>query len=110
MEGIGEGDDEEISVELKNLSPHIHHFIFTAHISTGHNFNEVNSPEMRIADGYTNHNFLQTPIAPENEDDNLFVFIHLSRGEKDNWNLRFLDSYTKIKDILEIEEHLQSYL
>ena len=32
VEGVGDGDDEQISAELLKLPPNIHHLIFKAHI------------------------------------------------------------------------------
>lgn len=109
-EGIGEGDDEEISVELKDLPNNIHNLIFTAAVTSGQTFGHVKSPEIRIADGYTNHNFLRTDIAQnEGQDDDLYIFIKLSKQDG-KWHLTNLDTYLKDAEISDYEEHLRNYL
>lgn len=110
-EGVGEGDDEEISVELKDLPINFVHLFFTATVTSGQTFGVVNSPEMRIADGYTDHNFLQTDLnAPQAKDSNLYLFVKLSRGENDNWSLTFLDEYKQDSEINDYEAFLRTYL
>ena len=105
-EGIGEGDDEEISVELKNLPKTIHHILFTAKIKSGHGFHEINNPEIRLADAYTNHNLLvQLLDEPENEKNNFFIFCRLTR-EKDGWNLCNISTFSALKK----DEPLDIYL
>ncbi|MCD8497735.1 MAG: TerD family protein [Alphaproteobacteria bacterium] len=75
VDGDAAGDDEEISAELKDLPPYISHLVFCALVRSGHKFGDVEAPEIRLADGYTNHNLLLTPINhAEGKDKNGFVF------------------------------------
>ncbi|MFP4313738.1 MAG: TerD family protein [Alphaproteobacteria bacterium] len=109
-EGVGEGDDEEISVELKDLPDDIHDIIFTATVTSGQSFSDVKSPEMRIADGYTDHNFLHHDLgadAPKNA--NVFIFVKLTRGE-DGWSMTYIGNYARDGEIGDYEEYLRSYL
>lgn len=110
-EGIGEGDDEEISVELKDLPDNVNHLFFTATVTSGQTFGAVNSPEMRIADGYTDHNFLQTAIdGAKAQSSNVYLFIKLSRNDDESWTLTFLDEYAQDAQISDYEAYLRTYL
>lgn len=111
VEGLGDGDDEEISVELKDIPGHIKYIIFTAHISTGQSFGSVNSPEMRIYDAYTGHNFLHHDLGDEaGKDKGTFAFVTLQRSAADDWSLRYIGEYPITKDEKDWEAALQSYI
>lgn len=93
VEGYGDGDDEEISVELLNLDKNIAHIVFTAEIRTGHDFTEISNPEIRLADGYSDHNFLVTQLENETaKDKSAYAFTHVYR-EGDQWAVHYLDKY-----------------
>lgn len=111
VEGLGDGDDEEISVELKDIPPIINSIIFTAHISTGQSFGSVNAPEMRIYDAYTGHNFLHHDLSEQSgADKGTFVFISLQRSAANDWSLHYIGDYPVSKDQKDWEAALQSYL
>jgi stress response protein SCP2 len=95
VEGYGDGDDEEISIELLDLNDSIHHIIITAEIRTGHDFTEISGPEIRLADGYSNHNFLQRQLDTQAEANmSAYVFAHLYRADN-GWMLHYVDQYAK---------------
>ena len=110
QEGIGEGDDEQISVELKDLDPHIHHIVFTASIKSGHVFADIASPEIRIGDGYSNHVFLRSALdAKEGHDHSTYVFARIYRtGE--SWALHEINEYHRRSDIQNWPDFLKRYL
>ncbi len=110
-EGIGDGDDEEISVELKDLPRTIHTIIFSVKISSGQSFDEIDNPEIRLADAYTDHNLVSSPI---NSDDsigqNLFIFCQIQRDEEDTWQLRHIGDYADLQDIKDMDTYLASII
>ena len=98
-EGIGEGDDEEISVELKDLPETLHYLVFTAQISSGQTFEDINNPEIRLADGYTDHNLLTSMIEePGCTGKNLFVFCCVYRDEIEDWKVLNIKEYLLLDD------------
>lgn len=110
-EGIGDGDDEEISVELKDLPRTIHTLVFTAKISSGQSFEEINNPEIRIADAYTDHNLLTSPInSEEGTGHNLFIFCLIQRDDEHAWHLRNLGQYERMQDISDMDAHLAALI
>jgi stress response protein SCP2 len=110
-EGIGDGDDEEISVELKDLPRTIHTLIFTAKISSGQSFDEINNPEMRIADAYTDHNLLASPInADESAGHNFYIFCLIQRDDAGIWQIRHIGEYKHLQDIKDIDGYLASLI
>lgn len=99
--GLGEGDDEQISVELIHLPENIHHIVFTVTIKTGHTFSDINSPEIRLADGYSGHEFLSLPLSvPEGRDKSGFIFAHIYRSEdSDGWALHNISQFLDADDM-----------
>ncbi len=89
-DGLGLGDDEQISVELSKLSNQIYQIVFTAKISSGHVFDEIDTPEMRFVDGYTNREMQQVKLSG---DSSSYRFVKLFRGNGGIWNIEFLDEY-----------------
>lgn len=110
-EGLAEGDDEEISVELKGLPRTIHTLVFTAKISSGQTFEEISNPEIRLADAYTNHNLLAASIhTDESAGHDLFVFCLIQRDEKDNWHVRNIADYEDMQAIDDIDTYLSALI
>ncbi|PJB70771.1 MAG: hypothetical protein CO093_06995 [Alphaproteobacteria bacterium CG_4_9_14_3_um_filter_47_13] len=109
----GEGDrtdDEAISVELKDLPANICHIVFIAEIQSGHNFEHITNPSMRIADGKTNEDQLLTPLStPDSQGKNGCVFARISRKE-DGWTLTLIEDYFNGEDIDDIVEYMSKYI
>lgn len=112
-EGNAAGDDEEISVELRDLPPYIAQIVICAIIRGGHKFGEIAAPEIRLADGYTNHNLLQTPLNhPEGRDKSAFAFARLYRSPRyeTGWALHHIGEYLKYGGQHDFTEKLKEYL
>ncbi len=109
-EGYGEGDDEEISVELRDLDARIVHLVFKTEVRTGHTFGEVSAPAMRIADGYTDHNFIESDLKSiEGENASAYAFVHLYRKD-DGWNLHYIDEFFDAGAVSNWPEELKRFL
>ena len=52
--GAGDGDDEQIKVDLNRVPPSIKSLVFTVNSFTGQNFSQVANAYCRIVDGATN--------------------------------------------------------
>lgn len=97
-EGLGDGDDEQISVELKDLDPAIAHIIFVANIKSGHNFGEVASPEIRLGDGYSDHTLHQADLSDaRGKTSSSYIFARLYRGA-DGWAVHNIDEFKDTKN------------
>lgn len=114
MTGSGGGDDEFISAELSRLPDHIHHLAFVVEIRSDHNFSDVDAPTARIADGATNTNLLETPIAADGEGRtaSAFVFAVVSRAPESEtgWVLRHIHTYPDLSRIKDWGDYLKPYL
>jgi tellurium resistance protein TerZ len=94
QDGAGEGDDEQISAELKNLGPDVHHLVFVVSVKSGQSLDQVHQPEIRLADGYSNHNFLVESLAgPEAKGQSAFIFARVYRQEN-GWMLYNISRFT----------------
>lgn len=91
--GFGGPDDETISVETRDLPLHYHHFFFVVECDSGHSFEEIRNPAVRLADGKTDENALESTIdPPAHYNARGFAFCHVWR-EGDGFMLRNLDEY-----------------
>lgn len=88
-EGIGDGDDEQISVELKNLPPNVHHILFKASIKSGHSFDEIKEARIRLCDGYTGRVFADVGMHSELD---AYVFAHIQK-QNDQWLYSHIDRF-----------------
>ncbi len=111
VEGVGDGDDEQISVELKNLDKAIHTIVFKASIKTGHTFDEVTDPEIRLADGYSDHNFLNVSLLDtDNNNKSAFVFASLVKDAEAQWTARHIGEFIDVPEDGNWAELLKTYI
>ena len=102
--GVGDGDDEQISVELKDLDPKICHIVFTVIIKSGHVFQDISAPASRLADGYSEYEFLNMSLhASEGREKSGFVFVHLYRSH-DEPNAWFVHHVGEFLDAVPMQE------
>lgn len=95
-EGAQEGDDEQISVELANLPETVQHLVFKVSVASGHHFDEVQAPSIRLVDGYSKHHFIKRDLSGEAaQDKTTYVFLELFRQphEDGNWMIHIIDDY-----------------
>jgi stress response protein SCP2 len=110
VDGATDGDDEQVSVELLNVEKAIDYIMFVATIKSGHTFGELHSPEIRIADGYSNHTFLETPLTHlEGKAKNAFAFASIYRAT-DGWNLHNISTYLDLMAVQKPNGALSSLL
>jgi stress response protein SCP2 len=109
--GFGEGDDEQVSVELLKLDPMIHYILFVATIKSGHVFGEIESPEIRLADGYSNHNFLQASLNhAEGKAKSAFAFASIYRKDDGSWNMHNISTYIDLTALIKPNGAVSSLL
>lgn len=110
IEGVGDGDDEQISVNLKSLPHNIHHLIFKASIHSGHVFGDVADPAIRVCDGYTEHCFASAEIdgglALESDS---FIFTRIYRHDG-AWAFHALEDFRVLSSVENWEDALKGYL
>ena len=111
VEGVGDGDDEQVSVELKDIDPTIHALVFKASIKSGHHFGEVTDPEIRLADGYSDHNFLHVSLLGVKDNDKpAFIFICLLKNPEDQWMVRHIGEFIDAPEDGNWAEILKTYI
>lgn len=109
-EGIGEGDDEQISVALKDLPHNIHHLIFKASIKSGHYFGDIAEPAIRLCDGYTGHCFAEMVLdSDDGAAADVFIFARVYRGD-DGWMIHNIGDFKGDTDLDTWRESLAGYI
>lgn len=97
-EGIGDGDDEQISAELKDMDENIGHLVFIATIKSGHTFGDITAPTIRLVDGYSGHEFLSAPLDTKDGSDKVaFVFAHIYRNALGQWMLHYIGEFLNVE-------------
>lgn len=111
VEGVGDGDDEQISVELKDLDEAIQAIVFKASIKSGHSFSEVTEPEIRLVDGYSDHNFLHVALDhTEGNDKSAFVFVSLIKNVEGVWTVKHISEFVDIPADGKWSDILKAYI
>jgi stress response protein SCP2 len=111
VEGIGDGDDEQISVELKGLDETIHCILFKASIKSGHVFGDIKDPEIRIGDGYSGHTFAHHNLTSEGgAKKSAYIFLKITRADEENWNMHHIDAYLDMVAPEDWVDTLKAYL
>lgn len=111
VSGVGKDDDEQVSVELKDLPDYIHHIFFVVEIQSAHTFGDVINPEIRITDAMTNQDLIKAPIGQSTEahHSSACVFMHLYR-ENEQWMMHYIDDYMDVSDVADWTEKLKDYI
>eukprot|EP00475_Leptophrys_vorax_P016727 TRINITY_DN2322_c0_g1_i1.p1 TRINITY_DN2322_c0_g1~~TRINITY_DN2322_c0_g1_i1.p1 ORF type:complete len:416 (-),score=144.44 TRINITY_DN2322_c0_g1_i1:41-1288(-) len=82
--GVGDGDDEVIFVDLKNVQSHVHHLVFVVNVYTdGGSFSEISQSYVRLVSG--SHNLARYQLDGNIHSRGL-AFCRLSR-KQDKWVL-----------------------
>lgn len=111
--GEGGGDDEFISCELAGLPDSTAHLIFVTEIRSAHVFADIEAPAMRIADGMTDKNLLEGPLAAKKgKDRSACVMARVFRDPTSptGWSLQPIDDYPDLADIQDWGSWLTRYL
>ena len=110
MDGIGDDDDEFISIEFRDIPDEIFHIVFVVEIQSAHNFDDVPFPFVRVADPFANKEQINIPLqGPEAMGKNAFVFARLYRHH-DTWMVHYIGEYLNGDEVEDWVEKLQSYV
>ena len=111
--GEGGGDDEFISCELAGVPADVESLIFVTEIRSGHVFEQVDTPSMRIADGMTNNNLCELVMA-QNAGKNaaacIMARIFRDSASPTGWKLHVIDEYPNLDDVTDWGSYLSRYL
>lgn len=92
--GIGDNDDEVISIETKNIPDQYHHFLFVVKSDSKHKLKSIPGVKIRLADGKTNKEYGAVLISPSDAEDNYtFIYCHLFKQEG-KWQFKTIGEYT----------------
>lgn len=110
QDGLGGGDDEQISVELKNIPGNIHHIVFKVIVKSGHTFGEIESAEIRLVDGYSDHVFLETGLGGlSGKDKSAFVFVRVYKKEG-IWHVQNISDFIAMGKMSDWTASMKKYL
>ena len=108
--GISEGDDEVISVELRDLPPYAHCLVFLATVQSGHDFSQVIKPEARIEDAMSHKDLALIDLGGKNAKGQTAIIIcSLYRGAED-WMLHNISEFRVDQNIKDWTQEVRPFL
>ena len=113
QDGLGDGDDEQISVELARIPDTVSHLVFKVAVDSGDSFKSVRAPELRLVDAYSDHIFLKVDLAADEDADKAaYVLAELYRDgdDPDQWMVHFIGEYFTRAKISTWKTRLRKYL
>lgn len=93
--GVGDvADDEQISLELFNLSSRVHQIFFIAEVQSGHSFKDITNPVIRLANPVDERDIVSADIGSgDGGDKNAYVFGFIHRRQGGGWAFRPIGDY-----------------
>lgn len=113
MTGEGDGDDEFISLEFADMPGNVEQIIFVVEVRSNHVFEDIDSPEVRVADGMDNKNLFHSFIGQEdgkNAKACIALKFYRDIGSETGWSLQNITDYPDISGIEDWASYLTRYL
>jgi len=110
VDGEGDGDDEDLSVELADIPDHIQQVIFVVDIGSAHSFNDVLDPEIRLFDAFSNKEMLKSELSlGRNGEMTACVFAKIYRDKNGQWMLHNISHFLDLNDIEDWSQYLYQF-
>ncbi|MGI8665802.1 MAG: TerD family protein [Jatrophihabitans sp.] len=90
--GRGEGDDEQIRVDLAGLPGQVRHLVFTINSFRGHRFTDVARAFCRLVDGASGAELVRYDLS-DSQPQTAVLMAVLSRTPAGTWEMRALGQY-----------------
>lgn len=113
MTGAGGGDDESISVELKELPASIQGIVFLVEVRSEHSFDQVSNIACRLADGMSDKNLFEAEIADESvKGKNAYIFCSVYRSAESvtGWMLNKICKAPPLAEVKHWGNYLAQYV
>lgn len=85
--GQGDGDDEQIRVDLGALPPTVAHLVFTINSFRGHKFTDVRNAYCRLLDGSSSAELVRFDLS-SSESSTGVIMARLSRAATGSWTMK----------------------
>lgn len=110
VEGEDDHDDEQIIMELFNLSSKVHHIFLVAEVQSAHNFGQVENPEIRLVGAMSEDNIVHHNLGTMGgENASAFVLGRVNR-DKGGWSMEYIGEYKDLDDVRDWQSELMPYL
>ncbi len=113
-DGIGDHDDEAVSIELKDLPQDICHLFFLITVQSGETFADIPWVLLRVADGFHDTPFYSYPLttkaSPEEQQKTALLSCHIYKDPQKIWRCRPLNVFYVDHDVLDWPEEAAKYL
>lgn len=96
--GAGDGDDEQIQVDLQALPPQVSALVFTINSFTGQKFTEVANAFCRLVDTNSNAELVRFDLT-ESQPMSAVIMAVLRRQPDNSWEMRAIGEYHKARTV-----------
>jgi stress response protein SCP2 len=90
--GKGDGDDEQIKVDLSQLPANVAHLVFTINSFRGHKFTDIERAFCRLVDDQSRAELVRFDLS-EAQSRTAVLMVSLSRTQNGTWEMRALGQY-----------------
>lgn len=94
LTGAGDGDDEQIRVDLSALPPDVKYLLFTINSFSGQKFTETKNAYCRLLDGATNAELVRFELS-DGEPQTGVLMACLTREPNNTWTMKSLGEFHK---------------
>ena len=104
LTGAGDGDDEQIQIDLSAIPSEVAHLVFTINSYKGHKFTEVKNAFCRLVDGRTGAELVRFNLT-DSERETGVVMATISRDRAGSWVMTAIGRFAKgrtVRDMLTI--------
>lgn len=104
LTGDGDGDDEQILVDLNRIPQDVHHLVFTVNSFRGQTFNEVDNAKCRLVDARQQTEIARYTLSGGGEH-TAMVMARLYRGD-DGWKMHALGEKVGGRTVKDMIPHI----
>lgn len=111
-DGVGDGDDEYITVDIPCAPAYIETLVFVVEVASAHAFQDIIEPSAQITDNETGKILYQTLLTREGKGDNsACITFKIKRGDKmGDWFIYPIEKFIDHENIEDWAETLSQYL
>lgn len=110
IDGADTLDDEQISIELFNLSSTIDQIFFIAEVQSAHTFGDMANPEIRLANAIDDRNFAHADLKRDSDSkETAYVFGYIKRTPQ-GWCFYKIGDFFEANAVSDWGEILKQYI
>lgn len=107
--GAGDGDDEQIRVDLSRVPAHVHSLVFVVNSFTGQNFSQIENASCRLVDERTGREIAKFELSTGRSSNNAQVMAKVYRHDG-GWKMHAIGEQTNGRTFHDLLPVVQRYI